>query len=80
MQLNVEIDKALLEKAMIMSGLADESIVLQAALNLFIKQQYEQQVLLTEISEIAQRCASLPNVDQHSEAEILGYDEMGLLN
>lgn len=79
MQLNVEIDKVLLEKAMILSGLADESIILQAALNLFIKQQCEQQVILTEMSKIAQRCASLPDVDQRSEAEILGYNEMGLL-
>ncbi len=79
MPLNVEIDKVLLEKAMILSGLADESVVLQAALNLFVKQQYEEQLLLTEISKIAQRCASLPNIDQRSEAEILGYDEMGLL-
>jgi len=78
-QLNVKVDKALLEKAMTLSGLSDENILLQEALNLFIEQKFFQQILLTEISEIAHRCATLPDVDERSEEEILGYDETGLL-
>lgn len=79
MQLNVEIDQALLEKAMSLSGLSDENVLLQEALSLFIKNQYSQQVLLKEMLKIAHRCATLPDVDKRSEEEILGYNEMGLL-
>jgi len=32
-----------------------------------------------EILELSQRCAALPNLDQRSEEEIMGYDSGGLL-
>lgn len=31
-----------------------------------------------ELDEIAQRCASLPELDRRSPEEILGYDDRGL--
>ena len=34
--------------------------------------------LTAEILEIGRRCAALPDVDQRSADEIMGYDEYGL--
>jgi antitoxin VapB len=34
--------------------------------------------LAEELDEIALRCAALPLLDTHPEAEILGYDDRGL--
>lgn len=34
--------------------------------------------LADELEEIAEHCATLPVLDERSEEEILGYDEVGL--
>jgi hypothetical protein len=90
MQVSVDIDRELLEKAMLLSRSQDISELLQQALQAFIYTlpqskemsaiDKERQALLAEIFAIAEQCAALPNVDTRPESEILGYNQRGLFN
>lgn len=77
MQVNINVDSELLEKAMLLSHSQNASELLQQALQVFVKTQ-EQQALLAEMWAIAERCAALPDVDTRSESDILGYNSRGL--
>lgn len=43
-----------------------------------VRRQRGGRSLAGEIIEIGKRCAALPDLDQHTPDEILGYDEHGL--
>jgi len=43
-----------------------------------VRSEHAGRSLATEILEIGMRCAALPDLDQRSTDEILGYDEAGL--
>lgn len=82
MQVNVEIDKELFEKAMLISHSQNTNELLRQALQILVQtlsQSTERQDLLAEIREISERCAALPDRDIRSESEILGYNQQGLL-
>ena len=43
-----------------------------------VRRERGERSLADELLEIGKRCASLPDLDQRSADEILGYDEHGL--
>ena len=85
MQVSVEIDKELLEQAMLLSRTQNVSELLQRALQTFVhtysksSELSAQQALLIEMLAIMERCAALPDIDTRPESEILGYNSQGLL-
>jgi hypothetical protein len=82
MQVSVNIDSELLEKAMLLSHSQDASELLQQALQAFVhtySQSLKRPALLAEMLAIAERCAALPDIDTRLESEILGYNQQGLL-
>ncbi|NJO14940.1 MAG: type II toxin-antitoxin system VapB family antitoxin [Thioploca sp.] len=85
MQVSVEIDKELLEQAMLLSQAQNVSELLQQALQTLVHTSSKsteisaRQALLAEMLAIAERCAALPDIDTRPESEILGYNAQGLL-